>query len=68
MKAVVRRVIRDFDVAFDDIDISTDPELERRYGLDIPVLLLDETKVAKYRIGEGDLRRMLGARSRTTSP
>jgi hypothetical protein len=29
------------------------------YGLEIPVLLADGKKVAKYRIGEGELRRIL---------
>jgi hypothetical protein len=49
------------DVALDEVDISTDADLESRYGLEIPVLLLNGRKVAKYRVGEAELRRMLMA-------
>ena len=47
-------------VALIEIDISTDFALERRYGQDIPVLLIDGAEVARHRIGEHDLRLMLG--------
>ena len=46
----------------DEIDISRNADLERRYGLEIPVLEIDGKKVAKYRISEEDLRRRLEAR------
>jgi hypothetical protein len=59
MKAVVRRVSASIPIALEEIDISGDTELERLYGLEIPVLLADGKKVAKYRIGEGELRRIL---------
>ncbi len=45
--------------AVEEIDISTDPDLEARYGLEIPVLLVDGKKAAKYRVTEGELTRML---------
>ena len=59
MKAVVRRVSASVPISLEEIDISGDTELERLYGLEIPVLLADGKKVAKYRIGEGELRRIL---------
>jgi glutaredoxin len=62
MKAVVRRVSDSVPVSLEEIDISGDAELERLYGLEIPVLLADGKKVAKYRIGEGELLRMLTSR------
>ena len=64
MKAVVRRVVGAAvaPVAVDEIDISTDPALEARYGLEIPVLLIDGRKAAKYRVTEGELTRMLQGR------
>ena len=43
----------------DEIDISTDPELEARYGLEIPVLLVDGKKAAKYRCRRAELTRIL---------
>jgi hypothetical protein len=49
-------------IAVEEIDISTDPDLETRYGLEIPVLLVDGKKAAKYRIGDGELRRLLAGR------
>ena len=62
MKAVVRRVSASIPISLEEIDISGDTELERVYGLEIPVLLADGQKVAKYRIGEGELLRILTAR------
>jgi orotidine-5'-phosphate decarboxylase len=59
MKAVIEeiRVRQAFDLR--EIDISTDPSLEARYGVEIPVLLLDGRKIAKYRIGPEELVRAL---------
>jgi thiol-disulfide isomerase/thioredoxin len=64
MKAIVERVVREerLPVTVEEIDISTSPELEERYGLEIPVLLMDGRKVAKYRVTEGELTRMLASR------
>ena len=64
MKAVVHRVLGAAAVraTVEEIDISTDPDLEERYGLEIPVLLIDGKKAAKYRVTEGELTRMLAAR------
>jgi hypothetical protein len=63
MKAVVRTVAQSVPLSLEEIDISTDPDLEARYGLEIPVLIVEGRKAAKYRIGEGELRKMLTARS-----
>ena len=67
MKSTVRRVLStrtDEPATFlDEIDISGDPELVDRYGLEIPVLLIDGEKAAKYRVSEEALRRMLDGRS-----
>jgi thiol-disulfide isomerase/thioredoxin len=64
MKAVVQRVARSTPrpIAIEEIDISADPELEARYGVDIPVLLMDGKKIAKYRVTEDELRRILASR------
>ena len=66
MKSLVRRVIAQQrnarDISIEEIDISTDRELHDRYGLDIPVLLIDGTKVAKYRVSEEELVRMIDGR------
>ena len=66
MKSLVHRVIsresRHDDITVDEIDISSDQELLDRYGVEIPVLLIDGKKVAKYRVSEEELRRMVRAR------
>ena len=63
MKAVVETVARSIPLSLEEVDISTDPALEARYGLEIPVLLVDGRKAAKYRIGEGELRKLLAGRA-----
>jgi hypothetical protein len=37
------------------VDISTDQQLTSLYGLEIPVLLIDGKKAAKYRLTEREL-------------
>jgi Glutaredoxin-like domain (DUF836) len=63
MKAVVECVARSVPLTMEVVDISTDPQLEALYGLEIPVLLIDGKKAAKYRIAEVELRRILRARA-----
>jgi glutaredoxin len=63
MKAVVDTVARSIPLSLEEVDISTDPALEARYGLEIPVLLVDGRKAAKYRIAEGELRKLLAGRA-----
>jgi thioredoxin reductase (NADPH) len=41
------------------VDVDADPDLLRRYGLNVPVLLLDGTVVCKHRLDATELRRLL---------
>ena len=41
------------------VDVDADPVLERRHGLDVPVLLLDGTVVCRHRLDAAELRRLL---------
>jgi glutaredoxin len=65
MKAVVERVARTTTPSptIEVIDVSSDTELEARYGLEIPVLLINGKKAAKYRLTEEEMRRMLQTRA-----
>jgi hypothetical protein len=65
MKVIVERVIRESSTAarIQEVDIANDPDLEARYGQEIPVLLLNGKKAAKYRISETELTRMLTSRA-----
>lgn len=64
MKVVVERVVPTIaePVSLEIVDISTDASLEATYGLEIPVLLVNGKKAAKYRVAETDLRRVLQER------
>ena len=64
MKSLVHRVIATHahTITLDEIDISTDAALLDRYGLEIPVLMIDGKKVAKYRVSQAELTRMLTGR------
>ena len=64
MKAIVQRVARAsaVPIRIEEIDISIDPVLEERYGVEIPVLLVDGRKAAKHRVTDMELTRMLAAR------
>jgi len=63
MKAVLARVQARRRFELQEVDISGDPELERRYGTEVPVLEIEGKKVAKYRIAEEALERALAARA-----
>jgi predicted thioredoxin/glutaredoxin len=41
------------------VDVDSDPELARRHGLHIPVLLLDGTVVCRTRLDSVELARLL---------
>lgn len=45
------------------VDVDSDSELHRRYGLSVPVLLLDGTVVCRHRLDSAELVRLLGQRS-----
>jgi glutaredoxin len=64
MKTVVQHVARSTPLALSEVDISSDAELETQYGLEIPVLMIEGKKAAKYRVTEEELRRILAGRKR----
>lgn len=41
------------------VDVDSDPTLQRRHGLDVPVLLLDGTVVCRHRLDVPELKRLL---------
>lgn len=44
------------------LDVDSDPELARRHGLDIPVLLWGGVKVCQHRLDRDELVRLLRPR------
>ena len=41
------------------VDVDSDPVLQRRHGLDVPVLLLDGSVVCRHRLDAIELKRLL---------
>jgi thioredoxin reductase (NADPH) len=41
------------------VDVDADPELQRRWGWKVPVLLLDGSRVCETRLDRGELLRLL---------
>jgi hypothetical protein len=41
------------------VDVDSDPQLKRRHGLEVPVLLLDDTVVCRHRLDRAELTRLL---------
>jgi predicted thioredoxin/glutaredoxin len=41
------------------VDVDADPQLQRRYGLDVPVLLIDGSVVCRHRLDRAELERLL---------
>jgi glutaredoxin len=64
MKAIVTPVVRELGCTLEQIDVSGNPELEARYGTEIPVLLVNGRKAFKYRVTEPALRRRLDREAR----
>jgi glutaredoxin len=59
MTAMVRHVGRTVSLSLDEIDITSDAALMARYETAIPVLAIGDREIARYRIGEVDLRKAL---------
>lgn len=49
------------------IDVDTDPELVRRYGVRVPVICVDGVEVAELEVAPGQVRRALRAARRGRS-
>jgi len=59
MRAVVEAVLPEFGASLVEKDVRDDPETDRLYRLEIPVLLLGEREVARHHVTTDALRRRL---------
>jgi glutaredoxin len=57
---LLARLARELRFDWHEVDIHSDPTLERRYLLEIPVITLDGAVIAQAPIEERALRRALG--------
>ncbi|MSP60151.1 MAG: glutaredoxin family protein [Myxococcales bacterium] len=62
-KAVVLRVRADTPFELAVIDVDEDPALAERHGLEVPVVVVDGRKHAKYRVDEQAFRRRLAGQA-----
>ena len=60
-RATLERVRERTPFALEVVDISRDPELARRYGERIPVVLIDGEEAWEYVVDERELEQRLGA-------
>ena len=58
-RAIVSRVCADMNVAWEERSIVDDPELQRRYGEQIPVTFVDGRQHDYWRVDEARLRAAL---------
>ena len=56
MKEVLAEAAKDFPYTLAETNISGNPELEDRFGLEVPVLFINGRKAFKYRVTIKDLR------------
>ena len=62
MAQVLDAVLPRFGLAYAAIDVDADPALRARFGEVVPVLLRDGAPVAKVRVGERELARIVKRR------
>jgi glutaredoxin len=56
-KEIIERVRARFPFALRVINIETDPELEKSYGEQIPVVFINGSKAFKYHVAESELEK-----------
>jgi glutaredoxin len=59
MRTVLDAVLPEFGASVVERDVRHDPETDRLYRLEIPVLLLGDREVARHHVTAADLRRRL---------
>ena len=62
MAAVLDAVLPRFGLSYSSLDVDAVPELKQRFGEVVPVLLRDGTPIAKVRVGERELERIVRRR------
>jgi glutaredoxin len=58
-REVVARVCAELGTSYEEVDITTDPDLQHRYGEQIPVTLVDGAQHDFWRVDEHRLRQAL---------
>jgi glutaredoxin len=59
MKSILGRVAERVSFALEEIDVDTSPELQEKYGNEVPVLFINGRKAFKYRLTAKELEQRL---------
>lgn len=59
MEEIISAELPNFDVRVERIEIDGNPDLEARFGLEVPVLFVNERKAFKYRCTRKELHKRL---------
>jgi glutaredoxin len=59
MEATIDRELPRFEARLTRVEIGGDPELEARFGQEVPVLFINQRKAFKYRCAPIELRKRL---------
>lgn len=62
VKETLKKVQREADFRWREVDIDADPELRRKYTDEVPVVFINGRKAFKYRMGEQEFLRVLAGR------
>jgi len=62
MKAVIHQVAAHTPLALEEIDIDGSPEIQEKYGGEVPVLFINGRKAFKYRVTRGELEKKLNVK------
>jgi len=58
-KSQMAPLLAEFGARLREVNIDADPELRELYNLDVPVIFLEDRKIAKHRLDPGQFRRQL---------
>jgi len=65
MEEAIAAELPKFDARIQRIEITGDPGLEARFGIEVPVLFVNERKAFKYRCTPRELRKRLAREARS---
>jgi len=62
MKNVIHQVAAQTPLALEEIDVDGAPEIQEKYGNDVPVLFINGRKAFKYRVTREELEKKLNVK------
>ena len=65
MEEIIAGEMPKFDARIQRVEIDGDPDLEERFGIEVPVLFVNDRKAFKYRCTPAELRQRLAREVKT---